>query len=173
MNFYENYASEAKQYAVFPRDVSLTYTLIGLVGEIGEMLPEMISAFSGEKYDPEHLKDEQGDVWWYIANFCEAADIAFWRVCEENDPTLLGKNEIISTLAAGFGTVCGAVKKSIRDDKGVFAEKRKATTYRGLANIVCAMKAMNPEYKKVMTSNLNKLESRKRRGTIQGDGDNR
>jgi NTP pyrophosphatase (non-canonical NTP hydrolase) len=72
MNF-EEYQSEASQTALYPRRLSnLEYPTLGLAGEAGEVaniVKKIQRDFAGEITDETRtkLKDELGDVLWYIS----------------------------------------------------------------------------------------------------------
>ena len=170
MNFYQDYANQAKQYAIFPVIRSLEYTTLGLTSEICEML------LAGNGFDSKHFEDEQGDVWWYLAAVCDATDIDFAAICEDLDPDpKVSYEQVVDHLIQGLRLLTGAVKKLIRDDNSVLSSVR-TTRIRvgvGVRDIVSAMMELEPKHQRIMTANLNKLESRKRRGVISGDGDNR
>lgn len=184
MNFYDNYASEAKQYAVFPVDRSLEYTVLGLVGEVGELISAMGSLeFENLATDPvtymaafKHRKDEEGDVWWYLAAVADAIEAPFSLVCDEeknSQPQDIELDEICFQLGKAIGDVAGAAKKSLRDDNGVLTAARAEKILNGLVDIADILMTISSNHRAVMTANLNKLEARKRAGTIKGDGDNR
>jgi len=72
MNF-EEYQSEASQTALYPRRLNnLEYPTLGLAGEAGEVaniVKKIQRDFGGEITDETRtkLKDELGDVLWYIS----------------------------------------------------------------------------------------------------------
>src|SRR6476659_2481913 len=72
MNF-EEYQSEASRTALYPRRLSnLEYPTLGLAGEAGEVaniVKKISRDFSGELTNEIRgkLKDELGDVLWYIS----------------------------------------------------------------------------------------------------------
>jgi NTP pyrophosphatase (non-canonical NTP hydrolase) len=72
MNF-DDYQNEAKQTALYPRRLrNLEYPTLGLAGEAGEVaniVKKIQRDFAGEITDEirAKLKDELGDVLWYIS----------------------------------------------------------------------------------------------------------
>ena len=90
MNF-EEYQAEASQTALYPRRLSnLEYPTLGLAGEAGEVanIVKKIQRDSGGVITDEtrlKLKDELGDVLWYISACADElglalADIAAFNV---------------------------------------------------------------------------------------------
>jgi NTP pyrophosphatase (non-canonical NTP hydrolase) len=188
VNFYDDYAAQAKQYAIFPIDRSLEYTTLGLAGELGEFIEcllEDTDSFPGTPEEAssraggilEHLADEAGDVWWYAAALADALEEPFSRIVSNPDlPNYRPDANTLASLACQLGIIAGAVKKSIRDDNGALTLDRKVKIIMALRqlcyDLIC-FDWIGGGHKAVMTRNLNKLESRKQRNVIAGDGDNR
>ena len=58
---------------------------IGLGGETGEVLEIYKKAYRDNKQiDKEHLKEELGDVLWYIANICTEENFTLDEIIEYN-----------------------------------------------------------------------------------------
>jgi NTP pyrophosphatase (non-canonical NTP hydrolase) len=80
-------------------------------------------------------------------------------------------------LASEAGEVAGKVKKALRDDAGSFTEERKEAIRAEIGDVLwyCAALASDLGFNlgDIADENIAKLLSRKERGTIQGDGDNR
>jgi NTP pyrophosphatase (non-canonical NTP hydrolase) len=58
---------------------------LGLCGESGEFADSLKKAqFHGHTLDGEHLRQELGDVLWYVALACDALDLQLADVMEEN-----------------------------------------------------------------------------------------
>ena len=67
------YQAAAKQTAVYPEEMGILYTTLGLVGEAGEVaekVKKVIPDHGGEMDDDmrEAIALEVGDVLWYVAN---------------------------------------------------------------------------------------------------------
>lgn len=59
--------------------------VLGLAGECGECCDIVKKhKFQGHDLDKEHLKDELGDVLWYIAETCSGLGITLEEVAEYN-----------------------------------------------------------------------------------------
>jgi len=80
-------------------------------------------------------------------------------------------------MAKHAGAIAGKVKKIIRDDDGVVDEDRQGEIAKELGDVLwyCAALAsdLGLNLGDIARANVEKLASRKERGTLQGDGDNR
>ena len=91
----------------------------------------------------------------------------------------VGSNVIYPTLGlvGEAGEVADKVKKILRDKKGVFDKNSKDAIKFELGDVLWYISQLSSElgYKleEVASANLQKLNSRKSRGKIQGSGDNR
>tara|TARA_Y100001968_G_C19042476_1_gene565198 strand:- start:292 stop:621 length:330 start_codon:yes stop_codon:yes gene_type:complete len=91
----------------------------------------------------------------------------------------VGSNAIYPTLGlvGEAGEVADKVKKILRDRDGVFDEESKEAIKFELGDVLWYLSQLSSELgfelKDVAQANLDKLSSRKNRGTIQGSGDNR
>ena len=89
MNF-EDYQSEASQTAHYPRRMSnLEYPTLGLAGEAGEVanIVKKIQRDHGGVLNEEirgKLKDELGDVLWYISACADELRITLQEIAEYN-----------------------------------------------------------------------------------------
>ena len=89
MNF-EEYQSEASATALYPRRMSnLEYPTLGLTGEAGEVanIDKKIQRDHGGVINDEireELKDELGDVLWYISACADELGITLTQIAEYN-----------------------------------------------------------------------------------------
>lgn len=89
MNF-EEYQSEASQTALYPRRMSnLEYPTLGLAGEAGEVanIVKKIARDHGGEINDEirlKLKDELGDVLWYISACADELGLTLDEVAAYN-----------------------------------------------------------------------------------------
>lgn len=80
-------------------------------------------------------------------------------------------------LAEEAGEVAGKFAKAVRDNGGVIDEERKIAVVKELGDVMwfvaelCTV--LNVSLEEVMQKNLDKLASRKARGVIHGEGDDR
>lgn len=80
-------------------------------------------------------------------------------------------------LSEEAGEVAGKFAKAVRDDNGVITEERRQAIKKELGD-VCWMVAeiatiLKFSLEEVMQGNLDKLASRKERGVLHGEGDDR
>ena len=91
----------------------------------------------------------------------------------------VGSNPIYPTLGlvGEAGEVADKVKKILRDKKGVFDKDSKEAIKFELGDVLWYISQLSSELgydlEEVAHANLEKLNSRKSRGKIQGSGDNR
>ncbi|MBI2046076.1 MAG: nucleoside triphosphate pyrophosphohydrolase family protein [Parcubacteria group bacterium] len=75
------------------------------------------------------------------------------------------------------GEVAGKVKKIFRDEEGVVTEEKREDIKKELGDVLWYLAQIATEFdlslKDIAAHNLEKLQSRKARGTIGGSGDNR
>ncbi len=91
----------------------------------------------------------------------------------------VGSNAIYPTLGlvGEAGEVADKVKKILRDNHGLFDDESKEAIKFELGDVLWYISQLSSELgyelEEVAKANLNKLDSRKTRGKIQGNGDNR
>ena len=89
MNF-EEYQSEAKRTALYPNRLkNLEYPTLGLAGEAGEVaniVKKIQRDFGGEITNEirAKLKDELGDVLWYISACADELNLTLAEIAEFN-----------------------------------------------------------------------------------------
>jgi len=87
MNF-NQYQEAARKTAIYPKDEGLNYTVLGLVGEAGEVAEKLKKRMrdgddkSGNFEDA--LAAELGDVLWYLANCASELGISLSDVALQN-----------------------------------------------------------------------------------------
>lgn len=85
------YQSHAKQTAIYPHahssnDDAITYTVLGAVGEAGELANSWKKAMRDREptLAKEQLRYELGDVLWYIANLAAELGMTLEQVAQCN-----------------------------------------------------------------------------------------
>jgi NTP pyrophosphatase (non-canonical NTP hydrolase) len=87
---FEEYQSEARKTALYPRRLeNLEYPTLGLTGEAGEVaniVKKIQRDHDGILKDEirEKLKDELGDVLWYISACADELDLTLTEIAEYN-----------------------------------------------------------------------------------------
>lgn len=176
----------------------MLYTGIGLANEVGELAELFDQEAIREEFRVERYQKawhELGDVQWYAARLCaETPELPRFDVLVQEGMQRLADAEyrevrisgydLQSALCAHAGRVLGVIKKMMRDGATWSAEKRaeKIAELRGALAAVIAVSVEYAErtgplvgceggYEKLLFDNREKLNGRKERGTLQGDGD--
>lgn len=95
---FEEYQAEAKQTALYPRRLSnLEYPTLGLAGEAGEVaniVKKIQRDFGGEITDETRLKlkDELGDVLWYISACADELGLTLVEIADFNVEKLAARH---------------------------------------------------------------------------------
>lgn len=91
---FDEYQDATEETAIYPEDIGLIYTTLGLAGESGE-IAEKLKKFLREGDDEyiEEMEDELGDVLWYLARVADELDLSLDDVAESNLDKLLDRKE--------------------------------------------------------------------------------
>jgi len=87
---FDTYQQESrKTWNVIPMNHSIVYPTMGMVNEAGEVAGKVKKIFrdrAGEisEEDRQALKQELGDVLWYLAQICTELDLSLQEVAEAN-----------------------------------------------------------------------------------------
>lgn len=97
MNFKE-YQEKAVSTAIYPESAKLTYPVLGLNGEAGEVAEKVkkIIRDNGGVVTPEkkeEIKKELGDVLWYLALTAYDLDLDLTEVAQENIEKLQSRKD--------------------------------------------------------------------------------
>ena len=93
MNF-RDYQELAETTAMYPENAKITYPLLGLNGEIGEVCEKVKKHIrDGRELDKEDLTKELGDVLWYLAITARDLGIDLQEVAEVNIAKLKSRQE--------------------------------------------------------------------------------
>lgn len=99
INDFDDYQRESrKTWNLIRMDHALVYPTMGLVNEAGEVAGKVKKIFrdrQGEisEADREALKQELGDVLWYLAQICTELDLSLQQVAETNLVKLFSRLE--------------------------------------------------------------------------------
>lgn len=108
MNF-DEFQKQTNQTALYPRessDIAMSYLVLGLCGESGEVA-EIVKKMLRKGIPMDKLKDQQdeanqlrkqirdelGDVLWYIGQICEQCDLDMSDIASNNIEKLKKRNE--------------------------------------------------------------------------------
>ena len=91
-----DYQTRSRETAVYPAQKSidgLTYSVLALCGETGELANKLKKTLrSGELPNIPALRDELGDVLWYVASVAHELNATLEQVAEENLEKLRRRN---------------------------------------------------------------------------------
>jgi len=154
-----DYQQAAVSTAIYPRKYAVVYPSLGLIGELNELMDAVIDG------EMDRIIKEAGDTCWYIANLSN--DIGL----EMSDITRKPSTPLPSVK--NIGVFCEKVKKYVRDG----AEEKRADIVEFISDALSAVITVCHDhcipFDLVLSTNIAKLQSRKERGTLTGDGDNR
>jgi len=84
---FNDYQREATDTAIYPKEHGLTYAILGLVGESGEVAEKMKKMMRDGTSIEEVKRDiryELGDVLWYVANLANEIGMSLDEVATLN-----------------------------------------------------------------------------------------
>ncbi len=83
------YQKKSKETAIYPKEIGIFYTTLGLSNEAGEVAGKIKKVFRDnngifDKTKKEEIKDELGDVLWYISQLATELDISLSKIAKSN-----------------------------------------------------------------------------------------
>lgn len=187
MSFSE-YQERIKEFAVYPRiGNNLSYPVLGLISELGD---ELLSALGdiendGSKDAFDKAKKEAGDCYWNlgaiyneIGEDWETVLLDNQKFCSDSyvDIFEIDENDIPGILTMLFGMLSGYAAKADRDNDGKLLEKHRQRFIDVLLSLQVTLDYFVEQHIGLfdaLEDNLSKLQSRKERNVLHGDGDNR
>jgi NTP pyrophosphatase (non-canonical NTP hydrolase) len=188
----DEYQEQAASTAVYPENVKILYPALGLIGECGEVAEKVKKLIRDDNFNmtserKNAIKKELGDCCWYLAASCRdtghelsmAYDMrrSFGihpaiRIRKMTWPKLVFRMNRNATMMAcsmenWYYAYGGRLSESNR-----FLDIPHCVT-KLLVCIEEMAKRCNFTLEEVYSDNIEKLLSRKKRGKIKGDGDNR
>lgn len=182
--------AKVSEYGVFAKSVAiyqrysvprnLSYLFCGVVEEFCEF-KEAAAAGGGVSGDGNTaVLKELGDVVWYLTTMCSELNVEIESLIKlEAEP--LGQFEytkVLEDILLHIGTIGGKIKKSIRDDGDEITREKGDVIIEGIMRIfhlinTCLCPYFKSTLLTVMELNVQKTQSRWKRGVVKGDGDNR
>jgi NTP pyrophosphatase (non-canonical NTP hydrolase) len=175
------YQSGAVRTAIYPG--TMVYPTLGLCGEVGELIAVVTKDIGmgdcGDELDS--IEKEVGDVLWYVANIAEDMSTLLSEVMGRENfavcPEMWSNEEVLRELPIHAGVVAENIKKAIRDNDGDVSHARGKNILEALRCLVTWLERLCSWYgislEECAQLNLDKLRSRKERGVIKGDGNDR
>lgn len=179
---FTEYCEFTRTTAIYPGALEgglpeLAYLSLGLAGEAGEIAEKMSKVWSG---DATPIEAEMGDVYWYLVRLTDALQAnpvrldAYAKIPAIEGLTWTRLTRCALLLSANAGEIANKVKKLMRDGDSVGRREKIVDL---LPSVYGIMSMMADELKvsqfAILAANKAKLTSRKERGKLSGDGDNR
>lgn len=189
MSIANDYLKFTRTTAIYPKNQAHAYLGLAICDEIGELVEKMsplrsivfgASMAKNNKIGQGVLK-ESGDVAYYIARCCDEYDHDFDRLIASAG--YIGEASLpcaLDALIIAGSKIAGREKKAMRDGASWNEGQRVQNEITileqlqiawGALAVICRFFGFSMEH--VMFVNREKLEDRRDRGVIQGDGDNR
>ena len=150
------------------KDFSSLYFTVGLVEEAAELIEEK------EKETPltESVVSEVGDVCWYIYGLCNSlSDVVPSSEFSSDDLITSGVDEAAKVLTL-CGKLCGSVEKWNRGDQGW--DKFRGRIQGNVSELLHLLALLSPvPLELAMERNVEKIQSRRDRKVVLGDGSDR
>lgn len=91
---FKSYSETANTTAIYSEEVKIFYPLLGLSGEVGEVMNK-VKKFYRDKtpLDKQDLKKELGDILWYLNAVCKDLNIDFEDMAQANLDKLLDRKK--------------------------------------------------------------------------------
>lgn len=151
---------------------ALAYVCLGLGGEAAEVVEKLTDS----PLDRDLLTAELGDVLWYLSRLVVELGLDGGVVMADAHQVVVDRTSP-QALVVACGRVQEVVKKALRDDGGQLSRERHARLAGLLPDVLGAWLAVHEDLAEepaaTAAANLAKLEGRKERGTLAGDGDRR
>lgn len=185
VNLFNNYQAWTDTVAQYPETAEANYLSLGISDEGGELA----EAYCANK-PKAVVMAEAGDVLWYVARYLRRVlhtNLAD-AVADAYQPearlavvdSVQGVHGVLSRMAVAQGKIAGVEKKRIRD--GASWDENTATIkhvvgYRACVNILAGLIHFADIYgsslESIAQNNRAKLDDRRNRDVIRGDGDKR
>ena len=99
MKDFNTYQTESrKTWGIIPMDHPIVYPTMGLVNEAGEVAGKIKKIFRDQngqitEEDKQSLKNELGDVLWYLTQICTELGLTLEEVAETNITKIFSRQE--------------------------------------------------------------------------------
>lgn len=186
----KTYIEQARSTAIY--DDPFIYPALGLAGEIGETIDKITALTPHKISDKSEVTKELGDVLWYIVNIVEDTGTSFddiirvvtnhfyaftFSELKIRSRSSYDKRSALVKLPIYVGKIAEVAKKMIRDSAGMLPGDKLPVVQNSLAQILICLFNIAREWDinmdDVAQVNIDKLLSRKERGVLRGDGDDR
>jgi len=189
MSFYADYSTFCASTAKYPLEVENPYLALGLCSEAAEL---SLAYRTDLRSNYKEFFKELGDCQWYLCRMANAYGFEFGQLVQDAkvDYAPAMHETLPSTVDALIresGLIAGRIKKQLRDGHLWNGEQREDFSHllrghmiRVLVHTLVIIDRLwrvtdgrCGNYDALLQANIDKLQGRVERGTIQGDGDNR
>ena len=189
---FSDYQKKALETNTYPEDKGLLLVAIGLGEEFGELIGKLdkyrdlddvknVNRNEGRVFEIEEekekliieVKKELGDVFWYLSmNFYYLNDEIDFLLENYEHAKKINGSVFQYLFQKTYLSYLGNIKKRFRDD--LLNDKQCFDKLLKLLRFLCFYcQAIDFDIKEILELNIEKLADRKKRGKIQGNGDNR
>lgn len=169
-----SYQEKAVTYALYPVEHAVTYPSIGVVDEGLELLEKCTINYEDKLERKKEITKEAGDVFWYMATLCQDLEIPLQEMTRN---LILPRKEDYTDIRLQFMIdlqhFVGKTKKRLRGDDGITDEITLTHLQEVYGSFMVLLTEEEIDVKEALQNNIDKLEDRKERGVLKGDGDNR
>lgn len=183
------YQKESRKFAIYPNPGrNWNYTLIGLIGEIGESfnkLKKLERDFQGElskeqkeerNKKVDEIIDELGDCYWYIANLASEIGVKL-EMFSVNALSATKMNTPFYRLAGAAGALADIAIMANEEDDGTLSASNFGYMRDYLENCYTSLyyccKMLGTDLVVVAEKNIAKLTKRRDESKLSGSGDKR
>lgn len=185
-NLYDDYCAFTGTTAIYPQHVAAEYLTLGLCSEAAECV-ELIYAKPLLKCF-EEIGGELGDCQYYVARLAHTYNLDFAQIVQwaklAYHPSAYRIEDLLTKISVQAGLIAGKVKKQLRDGNTWNGEQREDARFyiqsRLIDIVEMSMHATDwlhahhgseyGHYDNLLIKNREKLQSRKERGVLRGDG---
>jgi hypothetical protein len=165
----KDYQGIIDKTAVYPKHLGPAYTVLGLIGELGEF------ANAVTKVDGQNVKKEAGDVFWYITATCNEFGIPLedvFRAYPKNWAMDFNADEA-ATEAIIIATEVAEITKKFCRDGNIDLSIMKLKLTHICTHVLRASSHFRHDLDSILETNYTKLIKRRKTNTLHGSGDNR
>jgi len=159
--------------SLLKKSFSSLYFTVGLVEEAAELSEELKKSENNDSGDIENVVSEVGDVCWYLYGLCQSLENVKPEHILKNDINCDDtKDDIDEDLLSVVGSLCGSIKKWSRGDQEW--EQFQPRIQLNVSRVLAVINKLSPvPLEEAMKKNIEKIQSRRQRGVVRGDGNNR
>lgn len=162
----KQYQKRCLETAIYPNiGNNPLYPFLGLCGEFSEFYEIELTGYH------EDVKKELGDVFWYFSILCYELKIDLTKIIGNQNIAVIFKG--LDTIFKDIGKLSELFKKQIRDNNEIPLLNFELILFDIYINLFYYIDYRGWTVFEIMDMNISKLQKRKERNTLHGNGDNR